>query len=112
MTDRTPPGGTKPKPPPPGAGAAGVAGGAGIEVPMFANPPPQLGPMLMSPDQFQLFMDRCVPQSQAPVQPLPAVAPVAQDDGGPDFPNVSSVAVKLPTFWTHSPDLWLSLIHI
>ena len=63
--------------------------------------------MLMSPDQFRLFMDKCVPQSPAPVQlpPVP-VAPVAQDDGGPDFPNVSSVAVKLPTFWTHDPDLW------
>ena len=23
-----------------------------------------------------------------------------------DFPNVSSVAVKLPTFWMHDPDLW------
>ena len=88
------PQGTRP-PPPPGA--------AGTEAPIFANPPPQLGPMLMSPDQFRLFMDKCVPQSPAPAQ-LPPVA--AQDDGGPDFPNVSSVAVKLPTFWTHDPDMW------
>ena len=26
--------------------------------------------------------------------------------GDADFPGINSVAVKLPTFWMHDPDLW------
>ena len=75
-----------------GAGAAGV----------FTAPPPQLGqaPMVLTPDQFQAFLETCK------ASPGPPVAAIARDDGGEDFPNVSSVAVKLPTFWTHDPELW------
>ena len=64
----------------------------------FQNPPPMVAmapppAMLMSPDQFQVLIDRCGAGQGAPA---------AEED----FPNVSSVAVKLPTFWTHDPDLW------
>ena len=76
------------------AAAAAAADGAPV-APVFANPPP-FGPMMMSPDQFKVFMDTC----------SPAAAQVRHDDGGPDFPNVSNVSVKLPTFWTHDPELW------
>ena len=67
----------------------------------FQNPPPVVAmaapppAMLMSDDQFQVLIDRCG-TGHGPG------APVAEQD----FPNVSSVAVKLPTFWTHDPDLW------
>ena len=38
-------------------GAAGAAGAAGI----FSAPPPQLGqaPMVLTPDQFQAFLETC-----------------------------------------------------
>ena len=87
-TERTPRG-TRPPVQEPGA-----AGG-------FHAPPPNLGqaPMIMSPDQFQAFLDTCK------ASPAPAMA-IARDDGGADFPNVSAVSVKLPTFWTHDPELW------
>ena len=75
---------------------------AADEPPVFAGPPPLFGLMMMSPDQFKVFMDTCVPPPPAPAP----VAQVAKDNGGTDFPNVSSVSVKLPTFWTHDPELW------
>ena len=67
---------------------------------VFNNPPPGIpAPMILSPDQFQAFLDTCKSS------PGPAVA-MGGDDGGDDYPNVSSVSVKLPTFWTHDPELW------
>ena len=53
-------------------------------------------PVTLSPEQFQAMMDS---------DRSPPVRATFQDDG-PDFPNVSSVSVKLPTFWIHDPDLW------
>ena len=78
------------------AGAAAAAGAAApVGTPGAFNAPP---PMIMSPDQFQAFLETCK-GTQPPVMAM-------NDDGGADFPNVSSVSVKLPTFWTHDPDLW------
>ena len=67
----------------------------------FQHPPPLQAPVVMSPDQFRALMENCKPSTQAP--PTQAIA---QDDGGLDFPNVSAVSVKLPTFWTNDPELW------
>ena len=47
--------------------------------------------MMMSPDQFKALIDTCKGSDAA---------------GDADFPGVNSVAVKLPTFWMHDPDLW------
>ena len=44
-------------------------------------------------------------QPSSPLLPPPTAA-ITQDDGGADFPNVSAVSVKLPTFWTNDPELW------
>ena len=81
-----------------GTGAGAGAGAAAIPGDDFQRPPPVVamghGPMLMSSDQFDRLIDTC----RAPA----AAAGTAEDD----FPNVSSVAVKLPTFWMHDPDLW------
>ena len=87
----------------------------------FTNPPPFGAPVVMSPDQFKSLMDR-IPPAAAAAARAPA------DDGGQDFgPNVSSVSVKLPSFWMNDRELWflqvesvfatrtppvLSLIHI
>ena len=77
----------------------------------FQGPPPvvAMGPppaLMMSLDQLKTLIDSYSGQGQGR-------AAAAPED---DFPNVSSVAVKLPTFWMHDPDLWflqtLSLIHI
>ena len=69
----------------------------------FQGPPPvvAMGPppaLMMSPDQLKTLIDSYNGQGQGQ-----GLAAAAQED---DFPNVSSVAVKLPTFWTHDPDLW------
>ena len=65
----------------------------------FAGPPPQ-APIVMSPDQFHALIDSVK-------APAPAtVAAIAQPEGGADYPNVSAVAVKLPTFWASDPELW------
>ena len=65
---------------------AGTPDDMGRPPPIIAmNQQPQV---VMSPDQFRSFMDFRGAHSEE------------------DFPNVSSVAVKLPTFWTHDPDLW------
>ena len=58
------------------------------------NPPPAL---MMSPDQLKTLID------SYNVQGARGAAAAAPEE---DFPNVSLVAVKLPTFWTHDPDLW------
>ena len=64
------------------------------------NPPPGIpAPMMLSLDQFQAFLETCKSS------PGPAMA-LHRDDGGADILNVSYVSVKLPTFWTHDPDLW------
>ena len=65
----------------------------------FAAPPPSFAPVVMSRDQFKSLIDR-IPAGQA--------APAAgQAEGGQDYgPNVSSVLVKLPTFWSNDPELW------
>ena len=97
MTTKHTPQSDKGPPPPQQRGAT-----AAEAAPVFATPPP-LGPMLMSPEQFRHFMDTCVPVQQAQAQVAPVPVPA---EGGPDFPNVSSVAVKLPTFWTTDPELW------
>ena len=60
------------------------------------NPPPAL---MMSPDQLKTLIDSYNVQG-----PRGAAAAGAAPEE--DFPNVSSVAVKLTTFWTHDPDLW------
>ena len=67
----------------------------------FGAPPPNFAPVVMSPDQFKLLIDR-IPTVQA------AAAPAAvQAEGGQDYgPNISSVSVKLPTFWMNDPELW------
>ena len=61
--------------------------------PEFANPPP----VVMSPNQFTSLIDR-----------IPAGAGAgAGAAGGQDLaPNVSSVSVKLPSFWMNDPELW------
>ena len=82
------------------AATPGASGASGAPVaPVFANPPPG---MVMSPDQFKVFMDTCSPAATAAA--IAAAVPAAQgrllDDSGEDYPNVSSVAVKLPTIAT------------
>ena len=95
-TERTPQG----KEPVFGAGAGVAGAAAGI----FSAPPPHFGqpPTVLTPDQFQALLDTCESSQVSP----PPVAALARDDGGADYPNVSSVSVKLPTFWTHDPELW------
>ena len=81
--------------------AAGAAAAAGV----FQHPPPTQSmpaPILLSPTQFQAFLDK-MPSTPAVPPPVQAIA---QDDGGVDYPNVSSVSVKLPSFWTNDPELW------
>ena len=79
------------------AGTSAAAGG-------FQHPPPQQlpAPILLSPTQFQAFLDKMPSTPSAP----PPVQVIGQDDGGADFPNVGSVSVKLPIFWTNDPELW------
>ena len=65
----------------------------------FQSPPPPVG-MMMSNDQFRELIETCKSESTG----AGAAAGVGAADA--DFPGVNSVAVKLPTFWTHDPDLW------
>ena len=78
-----------------GQGQAQASGSRATPDFTFAGPPP--APVVMSPDQFKSLIDR-IPSGQA--------AP-GQAEGGQDYgPNVSSVSVKLPTFWINDPELW------
>ena len=81
------------------AGTSAAAGAAAA--PLFNHPPPAPTQVVMTTDQFETLMKNCgSPGFQPPTQAI------AQDDGGVDFPGVSSVSVKLPTFWTNDPELW------
>ena len=65
----------------------------------FQTPPPPVG-MMMSTDQFRELIETCKSESAG------AGAGAGAGAADADFPGVNSVAVKLPTFWTHDPDLW------
>ena len=79
------------------AAQAAAAAATGTPPPGFGQPPVQQ--LVMSPDQFQAIVESCKGQGQG--QGL-----VQAIDDGVDFPNLGSVAVKLPTFCMHDPELW------
>ena len=62
--------------------------------PGFQQPFPAQANVVLSPDQFKSFMENYSTAS-APTRAL------IDDNIG-----VNSVAVKLPTFWVHDPELW------
>lgn len=56
------------------------------------------GNVVMSPAQFEKLLATCRPHTPEVARAFPAAAEAA--------PTVGSVAVKLPTFWVHDPELW------
>ena len=64
----------------------------------FNNPPPVIAigqntPMTLSNDQFKELIGTCR-------------VPDAGSAGDSDAGGLNAVAVKLPTFWMHDPELW------